>query len=400
MTRRIAVIGIGVGGEGLTIKAARTIASSDLVIGAGRMLASVDTGGAATLEEYRPAEILAYLSDNPGYSRISVLMSGDVGFYSGARNLLSALRDSEFEVEVEPGISSLVYMCALLGTSWQDAYLTSAHGRDSNLVGISRRHGKVFTLLSGQDSVHAMCDQFVEYGMDVEIAVGQDFGLPGEAVTIGSPGELLDRDFGGLCVALITNPAADGSCPIGIPDEEFIRGDAPMTKCDIRALSVAKLKLSDDSVVYDVGAGTGSVSIEMALVSYNGCVYAIEKEDAAADLIEANKHRFKTPNVKVVKGLAPDAMADLPAPTHAFIGGSSGNLKDIVQCLVSKNPDVRMVINSVTLETMGETTDAIRELGLVEESITCVNAAVARNVGKYHLMTAQNPVYIAVVRGR
>ena len=173
-----------------------------------------------------------------------------------------------------------------------------------------------------------------------------------------------------------------------------------MTKSEVRALSVAKLKICDDSVIYDVGAGTGSVSIEMALCAVNGMVYAIEKEEAAADLIEVNKVKFKTPNLQVIRGLAPEAMADLPKPTHAFIGGSSGNLKDIIACLLDKNPDIRIVINSVTIETLEETTQVIKEFNLVEEEITCINVSKARKLGKYHLMTAQNPVYIAVVRGR
>ena len=199
---------------------------------------------------------------------------------------------------------------------------------------------------------------------------------------------------------MIENPNPDRRNPISIPDEEFVRGDAPMTKSEVRALSVAKLKLDDDSVVYDVGAGTGSVSVEIALCAVNGKVYAIEREDVAADLIEVNKLKFKVPNLEVVRGLAPEAMADLPKPTHAFIGGSAGNLKDIIRCLLDKNPDVRIVINSVTLETLAETTEAISELGLIEEEIVNLNVSKARKLGKYHLMTAQNPIYIAVVRGR
>ena len=236
--------------------------------------------------------------------------------------------------------------------------------------------------------------------MPVTITIGQDFGYETERVFTGTPEEILKEGFGKLCVALIVNPAPVTSNPISIPDEEFTRGDAPMTKSEVRALSVAKLKISDDSVIYDVGAGTGSVSIEMALVAVNGAVYAIEKEGPAADLIEVNKVKFKAPNVHVIRGLAPEAMEDLPVPTHAFIGGSSGNLKDIVGCLLRKNPDIRIVINSVTIETLEETTQVIREFDLVEEETTCINVSKARKLGKYHLMTAQNPVYIAVVRGR
>jgi len=235
--------------------------------------------------------------------------------------------------------------------------------------------------------------------MDVQITVGQDFGYDTEKVFTGTPEQVLKESFGKLCVALIINDRPVRSNPISIPDEEFTRGDAPMTKSEVRALSVAKLKLSDDSVVYDIGAGTGSVSIEMALCAVNGTVYAIEKEDAAADLIEVNKLKFKTPNLQVIRGLAPEAMRDLPAPTHAFIGGSSGNLKDIISCLLKKNPQIRIVINSVTVETLEETTQVIRDFNLVEEDFTCINVSRARKLGRYHLMTAQNPVYIAVVRG-
>ncbi|MBR4202685.1 MAG: precorrin-6A reductase, partial [Candidatus Methanomethylophilaceae archaeon] len=353
--RTVNVIGIGMGGDGLTLTAKQRIDSSDLVIGAKRMVESV-AYGKDILEEYRSDEIIEYLRKNPKYSNISVLMSGDIGFYSGAKKLLDKLDRDEFDVHTEPGISSAVYLCSKIGTSWQDVYMTSAHGREANLVGLSRIHPKVFTLLSEEDSVHEMAKRFIEYDMHVTITVGQDFGYDTESIFTGTPEEILSHGFGKLCVALICNDSPVTSNAISIPDEEFTRGDAPMTKSEVRALSVAKLKLSDDSVIYDIGAGTGSVSIEMALVAVNGKVYAIEKEDPAADLIEVNKLKFKTPNVQVIRGLAPEAMSGLPVPTHAFIGGSSGNLKDIVGCLLEKNPDIRIVINSVTIETLEETT--------------------------------------------
>lgn len=398
--RTVTLIGIGMGPGDLTQRSVKALAGSDLVIGARRMLESVDTAGKETLEEYRADRIAEYLDENTSFRNIACLMSGDTGFYSGAKQILARLDRSRFDVRVECGISSIVYLASKLGETWQDAYLTSAHGRESNLVGLARTHAKVFTLLSGQDTVHKLCSMMKEYEMDVTIAVGQNFGYPDEKVVKGTPEELLAMEFGDLCVAMIFNATPDRCNPIGIPDEEFVRGDAPMTKSEVRALSVAKLKLTDDSVVYDIGAGTGSVSIEMALTAVNGTVYAVEREDVAADLIEVNKRKFRTPNVEVVRGLAPEAMVDLPLPTHAFIGGSAGNLKEIVQCLLSKNPDIRIVINSVTIETMAETSEVIRELNLVEEEIVCVNVSRSRKLGKYHLMTAQNPVYIAVVRGR
>lgn len=398
--RRIAVIGIGMGEGDLTQRSAKRLASADLVIGAKRMLASVDTDGKDTLEEYRADVISEYLDAHPQYRDVVCLMSGDTGFYSGTKQILVRFDRSRYDIDVECGISSVVYLASKAGETWQDAYLTSNHGRESNLVGLARTHAKVFTLLSGEDTVLEVCRLFVKYKMDVELIVGQDFGYPEEKVDRGTPEELLTHRFGKVCCAMILNRSPDRRLPLGIPDEEFIRGDAPMTKSEVRDLSVTKLKLTDDAVVYDVGAGTGSVSVAMALAAVNGKVYAIEKEDPAAALIEENKIKFGTPNVIVVKGLAPEAMEDLPLPTHAFIGGSSGNLRQIVECLLRKNPDIRIVINSVTIETMNETLQVIKDLNLVEEEFTNVTVAKARRLGRYHLMTGQNPVYIAVVRGR
>ena len=172
-----------------------------------------------------------------------------------------------------------------------------------------------------------------------------------------------------------------------------------MTKSEIRSLSVAKLQLPKDAVVYDVGAGTGSVTIELALAAVDGCIYAIERNQEACDLIEENKRKFGTSNIQVVHGLAPEAMEDLPAPTHAFIGGSAGNLKEIITCLLGKNPLIRLVINTVTLETMAEVSECLKALNLIEEETICVNVSRAKKLGAYHLMMGQNPIYIVTCRG-
>ncbi|MBR2254595.1 MAG: precorrin-6A reductase [Candidatus Methanomethylophilaceae archaeon] len=395
------LVGIGIGRDSMTLRAARAVASADLLIGAKRMLEAVDVAGRDTLTEYRSKEITEYLSAHPGYRNVVYLLSGDVGFFSGATKMLKDVDQDRFDVRVECGISSSVYLCSKLGIPWQDVRLISAHGRYANVVGAVRTSERLFTLLTGESSVHSICKDLIDYGLGgVTVTIAEDMGYETERIVSGTPEEMLGMGFSDLCVGLIENPGYDPRNPISIPDEEFVRGDAPMTKSEVRALSVAKLKLSHDSVIYDVGAGTGSVSIEMALCSPDGMVYAVEKEDAAAELIDVNRHKFATPNVEIIKGLAPEAMEGLPAPTHAFIGGSSGNLLEIVKSLVAKNPDIRMVINSVTIETMAETMEVIRALGLVEEETVCVNVSKARKAGRYHLMTAQNPVYISVVRGR
>ena len=400
MKRRVSLIGIGISKDTYTKVALDRVKDADLVIGAKRMLESADTAGKDTLEEYISDKIVKYLDENRKYCRIAVLFSGDIGFYSGATKLGKALDRNEYDVEYVCGISSVVYFCSRIGETWQDIHLISGHGREVNIIGNVDRYRKVFSLLQNQDSVRSLCDDLVKYGLDdVSVTIGCDFGSESERIITGRPSEIRDKEFGQLCVALIINENARNIVS-GIPDEEFIRGDAPMTKSEVRVLSVAKLRIDSDSIIYDIGAGTGSVSIELAQSAIDGKVYAIEMKDAAADLIEENKLKFRTPNVEVIRGTAPESMVDLPAPTHAFIGGSSGNLKDIVKCLLDKNPNIRMVINAVTLETAGEIVSVIKELDLCEEEIITVSVDRTRRVGRYHLMDAQNPVYIAVVKGQ
>ena len=186
----------------------------------------------------------------------------------------------------------------------------------------------------------------------------------------------------------------------GISDGEFLRGKAPMTKEEVRTVSLSKLRLSEDSVCYDVGAGTGSVSVEMALRAWMGQVYAIEKKEDALALLKENKKKFAVDNLVIIPGVAPEAMTELPAPTHAFIGGSSGNMQDIINLLLEKNPKVRIVINCITLETVTEAMNAIRDFGLEDVDIVQLAAARSKSIGRYHMMMGENPIYIISCSGR
>ena len=172
-----------------------------------------------------------------------------------------------------------------------------------------------------------------------------------------------------------------------------------MTKSEVRAVTLSKLKLTKNAVCWDVGAGTGSVSIEMAETAEDGCVYAIERSADACALIERNKRRLGVSNVVVVEGTAPDALADLPAPTHVFIGGSGGSLRAIVETAFCKNPHARIVLNTVTAETFAEALRLIRETDRKDAEIVELNVSRSRRVGAYHMMTAQNPVTVISCEG-
>ena len=399
--RKVTLVGIGIGTpEGMTVEAAQVIEKADLLVGADRMLAAAADKHKPTFSAYEPRKIGDYLELHPEYQRIVVLLSGDIGFYSGAKRLYEELEQRDFEVDALCGISSVVYFCGKLRTAWEDVCLLSTHGRSANLVGAVKSHHKTFTLLGKGESVHVLCQELMEYGLaHVTVHIGIQLGYEDEKILSGTPEELLKQSIDGLCVALIENETPFSGIRACVDDEEFSRGKAPMTKSEIRSLSVAKLQLPKEAVVYDVGAGTGSVTIELALAAVDGCVYAIERNQEACDLIEENKRKFGTPNIQVVHGLAPEAMEELPAPTHAFIGGSAGNLKEIITCLLGKNPLIRLVINTVTLETMAEVSECLKALNLIEEETICVNVSRAKKLGAYHLMMGQNPIYIVTCRG-
>jgi precorrin-6Y C5,15-methyltransferase (decarboxylating) len=189
-------------------------------------------------------------------------------------------------------------------------------------------------------------------------------------------------------------PLDENIFPHGFPDELFIRGDVPMTKQEVRAVSLSKLQLAAADIVYDIGAGTGSVSVEAALKVRKGMVWALEKDPGAVEIIEKNKKKFGAANMKIMQTAAPAGLETLPSPDKVFIGGSGGNLKEILNLLYRKNPEARIVINAVTLETLNQAVDYYRTRPAYDLEIVHIIVAKARSLGGLHLMTGQNPVYI------
>ena len=393
----ITLLGIGMGSqETLTVQGKKAAKSADLIIGAKRMADAVREPGQAVVYEYRSDVIADYIRNHPEYENIVIALSGDVGLYSGARKLLTALGGRESNVEVICGISSVVYFMSEIGLSWDDAKITSAHGKHCNLISMIRHNQKVFSILGTGTAVAELARKLVKYHMgEVLLYVGENLSYPDEKIFVKKAEELTNYEGQPLSVvcAFHENPEPALSTH-GIPDEEFIRGKAPMTKEEVRSVSLSKLRLTEDSICYDVGAGTGSVSVEMALRADQGQVFAIEKKEEAAALLEENKQKFAADNLEIIKGEAPQALENLPAPTHAFIGGSSGNLKEIVALLLGKNPQVRIVINCITLETISEALDVLKEYDFQQREVVQLAASRSKEIGRYHLMMGENPIYI------
>ena len=391
------IAGIGPGSEALQTQEVRAaIRRADCLIGARRMLDAVAGQQQLTIDAIAPEAIASHIAQHPECGTFCVVMSGDTGFYSGTKKLLPLLKACR--VQVLPGLSSMSYLCARLGVNYEDAVPVSLHGRDFDIAREVRRRRKVFTLVGGDGGMQALCERLTQAGLGhVRIAVGERLSYPDEAITRGTAQELRSHTFDKLSAALIENDTPNEIVTPGLPDEAFLRNLepgklVPMTKSEVRSICLSKLRLTPNAVCWDVGAGTGSVSIEMARLCADGTVYAIEKNERALALLEKNKEAFSASNMQIIPGLAPEACRALPAPTHAFLGGTSGSVRDILALLLEKNPHVCIVATAVTLESVSALSACMEDF----EAAECVSVQVSKAaaLGQYHLMQAQNPVYI------
>ena len=397
---KVTVVGIGPGSrETMTLEVRRAMEEADCLIGAKRMLEAGLRPGQTAFDAVAPAKIAEYIQNHPEYGRFTVVMSGDVGFFSGTKKLLPLLENCD--VTVLPGLSSMVYLCARLGTSYEDVRPVSLHGRDHDILPDIRRNRRVFTLVGGENGMGLLCKKLTEAGLGaVSVSVGENLSYPQERITMGTAAELAEMTFESLSVALMENTSADPVVTHGLPDEAFQRTEAvPMTKSEVRSVCLSKLALTEHAVCWDVGAGSGSVAIEMALKATAGQVFAIERKETAVELLRENTRRFALDNMTIVPGLAPDACRCLPAPTHVFVGGSAGNMRQILEEILGKNPNARIVATAMTLESIGELTQCIKDIPFVSTEVVSMTVARDRKAGPYHLMMGQNPIFIFTMQG-
>lgn len=395
----ISLVGIGMGSaETRTVEASRAIRESDLLIGARRMIDSCREFGKDCYVEYDSQKIAQYLAEHPEYEKVAVLLSGDPGFNSGAKKLLDVLGN---QIKVISGISSASYFMSRIQKSWDDVLITSAHGKHTNLVSLIKRNKKVFSILGTRNGIQNLAQEMAALGLNrAQLYTGECLSYPDEKIRKGAPEDFLNYEADPLSVVYVENPDAQKEYVThGIPDTEFLREKVPMTKEEVRTVSLSKLHLEEDSVCYDVGAGTGSVSIEMASRAWNGKVYAIEKKALAVELLKKNREKFAVENLEIIEGTAPEALENLEPPTHAFIGGSSGKMETILRLLLEKNPSVRIVINCIALETVSETLQCLKTLPVKKEEILQISVSKGKSVGNYHMMMGENPIYIISCTG-
>ena len=388
----VTLIGMGASSDTLTAEAREALIRAELVAGAQRLLDALPAGVTAErVPAVRPADVLAAVA---GTQNAAVLYSGDTGFYSGAAGLLARLQEAGIPARVLPGLSSVQMLAAALGRPWQDWKLVSAHGRPCDPVAAVCGGRPAFFLTgTGESGPAALCAQLTAAGLGtLPVTVGENLGLASRRIFAGTAAGAAGERFGPLAV-LLAEPAfrLPARTP-GWPDETFVRAEGvPMTKRAVRAQVLAQLALCPGETVWDVGAGTGSVSLEMAYANGGAPVWAVERLPEACAVLEENRRRLGGWNVRPVSGEAPAALAGLPAPDAVFIGGTRGRLGPILDAALAANPAVRICLTAIALETLAAALDACAARGL-EAEITQIAAAHA--AGRPHLLRAANPVFL------
>lgn len=406
---RITLAGIGMGNpDCLTKEVERAIAEADILLGADRMIAGYQPK-IEKMPYYTSEQIIPYLEKmskgTVGRDDIKtvILFSGDTGFYSGCQKLYDALLRAvndgrlQADVTVMPGISSVAYLAACMGENYQDAVICSMHGKELPDLAKKIRKGKrLFLLMSGLKDVHKLGKLLLNAGLtECTVTAGYQLSYPEQRIMELRPEECMQLQEDGLYICCIKNPDPERkTLTHGRKDGEFIRDKVPMTKEEVREVSICKLKLYEGAVVYDIGSGTGSVAAEIAGLSDEIKVFAVEYKEEAVSLIAQNKEKFGLDNIEIVSGKAPDGLEELPVPTHAFIGGSSGQMKEILSALYQKNSQMRVVINAISMETICEIKEVLSAFPIQNEDVVQIQASRAKRVGTYHLMQAENPVWI------
>ncbi len=446
--KSVKIVSMGPGDESLvTLEAKDALAEADLVIGARRLLESLPKECTAVKRfSISSQDIAKILREESDWNSAVLVMSGDAGLFSGAKRALEEI--DEFEISIVPGVSSAQLFAARLRRPWQNWRFESAHGIDCDIVALVRETSELFLATGGVNSVTSLCLRLCEAGLgSLHVSVGERLSYPDEKISIGTAERFSHEEFDSLAVMLVDRPegvlgdfASDGSvsahdnspahngasahgdtsvyngasaynnanmhlrstpwpfATMGIADEAFERGSAPMTKQEVRAVALAKLGITPTDVVYDIGAGTGSVSIEAARIASQGNVYAIERHVDACDLVRLNAKRFGLKNIAVVEGLAPDVLQGIPPANAAFIGGAGGNLASILDYLVDSSPSIRVCVTAITIETLSKACELLSNEPFTDFEICQVAVSRAHTVGTYHMMRSENPIFIITAR--
>jgi precorrin-6Y C5,15-methyltransferase (decarboxylating) len=396
MPQKIYLVGAGIAGwEGFGRKALEVIAKAEVLIGHQRHLDIVPDFKGDKQELGDLSLLLDFLKKTD--KRTVILGSGDPNFFGIARFLLRNLPKER--IEIFPNVTSVQYAFARIKEPWDDAIFVSVHGRGmGRAVDRIVASEKVAVLTDQTNNPAAIARELIERGAEgYDAWLCEDLGLPGEKFTKTDIRGLLDLKPSELNILILLKtwePNLTHYPLIGIDDEQFATAKKLITKQEVRAITLAKLRLQDDLTMWDIGAGSGSVSIEASNLMPNGKVFALEKNSQYVGFLRENLKKFVARNVTLVESFAPEGLEDLPEPDRVFIGGSGGMLEEIIEAVDRRlKPEGLIVLNAVTLDTLNKAVEFLEDNGYTVE-VACVNIAKTRGLTEYKMFEAHNPVYI------
>ncbi len=402
MTNKLYVVGAGPGDRSqLTHAASEVIARCRCAVAAPRHLPLAEKC-AKTVPLRRFSETFAEIERELALGDVAVIVSGDPGIYS----LMPLLkkRIPKAPLELQPGNSTLQSLCAEAAETWEDVKILSGHGRDISeakiLTTVDRNRTTAF-FCGADKNPRWFCSRLASRGLrHVNVIVGERLSYKDKKITRGEPAELASMDFDALSIVLAVNPTPAPEPKLLPRDEDFIRTKTPMTRVEVRAVILAKLGLSEDSVLWDIGAGTGSVSVAAAMICRGGEVHAVDTNAEASALEAENVNKFRLFNVTLHRGSALETIDRLPRPTHVFVGGSGSELP-VLLARLSELKGVRIVVSAVTLKTFRTASEILSSDKFEDFDAVQINVSKMKKLGESEVMSAQNPVAIfsAVTRG-
>ena len=395
----IILAGIGPGKKDYLTENVRTeIKNADAVFGAKRMVEGIE---GRVYEMYLPEDIIPVIKKE-NIKRAVILFSGDTGFYSGARKMRDGIKEAlpDAKVKVVSGISSMSYFASRIGISYDDAKLFSIHGKSGEedikkLYNMILENRKVISLLSGGEDIRRLAKKLAGKDHSIHFIVGNNLSYEDETIDEMTPEEALDiRDLELPILLSINDKPEKRKLTGALSDESFIREGIPMTKECIRHECIRRLDLKEGDTVIDVGGGTGSVAIEIALLSDTLNVKTIEIKHEACELIKKNKEKHDAANLEIIEGDATDVLKEMKLPDAVFIGGSCGKLEEIVNILIEMKGKMNVCINSVTEKTTQTVERMITEKGFRDAK--CVELSVTDTYynGNEKSERVNNPVKI------
>lgn len=389
--KTLTVVGAGMGNIELLTETAKQIITNSLNITAPERFKKSLIQLNENIQYLNLKNTIKYIKNTN--EDITIVVSGDVGFFSMSDNLLSMF-SNDFEIKFINGLNSMQYFASKLCISYKDWKCLSFHGRNNfSLLGSVSYNEFTFILAGGEFTPEYICSILSDYGMgDISVTVGENLSYDDEKIISSTAYNISKMSFDSLSVLLIHNKNYVNNF-IPIKDSDFLRSNVPMTKEAVRWYSVNKLEIQPSDIVFDIGAGTGSVSVEMARKAFDGIVIAFEKDKEAVNLISANMKKLGAYNINIIECKAPDNNCTF-VPNKVFIGGTGGNLFIILEWLKQISTNFKIVINCITLETLSDALHYLKELDFSNIDVVCINAARSKKVGSYNIMNAENPVYI------